>query len=32
MKVVKLGRGKECGNVSTMTGHIANLVRNWRYT
>ena len=23
----KVGRGKECGNVSTMTGHIANLVR-----
>jgi hypothetical protein len=22
----KIGRGKECGNVSTMTGHIANLV------
>ena len=23
----KLGRGKECGNVSTMTGHIINLVQ-----
>jgi hypothetical protein len=23
----KIGRGKECGNVSTMTGHIANLVQ-----
>ena len=23
----KVGRGKECGNVSTMTGHISNLVR-----
>jgi hypothetical protein len=23
----KVGRGKECGNVSTMTGHIANLVQ-----
>jgi hypothetical protein len=23
----KLGRGKECGNVSTMTGHIANLIK-----
>ncbi len=23
----KVGRGKECGNVSTMTGHIANLVK-----
>ena len=22
----KIGRGKECGNVSTMTGHIANLI------
>jgi hypothetical protein len=22
----KVGRGKECGNVSTMTGHISNLV------
>ena len=22
----KIGRGKECGNVSTMTGHITNLV------
>jgi hypothetical protein len=22
----KVGRGKECGNVSTMTGHITNLV------
>jgi hypothetical protein len=23
----KVGRGKECGNVSTMTGHIANLIQ-----
>jgi hypothetical protein len=23
----KLGRGKECGNVSTMTGHIADLIQ-----
>lgn len=23
----KIGRGKECGNVSTMTGHIANLIQ-----
>jgi hypothetical protein len=23
----KIGRGKECGNVSTMTGHISNLVQ-----
>ena len=23
----KLGRGKECGNVTTMTGHITNLVQ-----
>jgi hypothetical protein len=23
----KVGRGKECGNVSTMTGHIANLIK-----
>ena len=23
----KIGRGKECGNVSTMTGHIINLVQ-----
>jgi hypothetical protein len=22
----KIGRGKECGNVSTMTGHISNLI------
>jgi hypothetical protein len=23
----KIGRGKECGNVSTMTGHLASLIR-----
>jgi hypothetical protein len=23
----KVGRGKECGNVSTMTGHLANLIK-----
>jgi hypothetical protein len=23
----KVGRGKECGNVSTMTGHISNLIQ-----